>query len=563
MNTMNNKILNALTLAALMATPAVAQLGTIETNTTTKDLVRSMPTTNDGLVLTADGNMWAIVFEQISATPGIGYIELRYSTDQGANWIDNNYQVWGGKVATWSLASMCLARNGNLIHLLWTGKTGKAGANLYMSAYYQAFDVSKKAFVGSPELIADGYGRNNHFFGRSIAETGEGHLVVVVSGHRSGGLGLGGWSSGLWIKKKGATSWPTNGIKINLSSGIGPSMEVVGGKVHLTMRDTLGGYGPIYRRYDVKTNQFEVGVVRVWPSSQGTVVGAGNMYSFVIDVNGGKWLLWPEGVISGNQNAALNLSYAAPGKGDAQNDWAKNELFKDAKITGGNTSEYFYGLAGAIGNQVLVFYSKPSENFNTLYYEIWSAGKAVLPLAIKLSATTTNNRFQWVAGVRRRHNGHSPMVLTWGLRTAGTNSGQVDIWRVGSRGFYTVYGSGCQGNLGDEPRVTANGVPRQGATNTVTWSGMPSSSTCWVGIGLNAVTPFPMGIFGVPICTLDTDLALGVFPGSTTSTGTYVFSAVVPASPNLLGFGVQFQLLSAAAGSPGGMISSPAVAWRF
>ncbi len=36
-----------------------------------------------------------------------------------------------------------------------------------------------------------------------------------------------------------------------------------------------------------------------------------------------------------------------------------------------------------------------------------------------------------------------------------------------------------------------------------------------------------------------------------------------PSSPNLLGFGVQFQLLSAAAGSPGGIISSPAVAWRF
>ena len=213
------RILNTLTLAALMATPAAAQLlGTIEANTTTKDIVRCMQTTNDGLVLTADGNMWALVYERIS-TSNPGYLELRYSTDQGAKWIDNNYQILGGKVQTSSLASMCLARNGNLIHLLWPAKTGKAGANAYYSAWYQAFDVSKKAFVGSPELIADGYGANNQFYGYSIAETGEGHLVAAITGHRSGGLGLTGWSCGLWIKKKGATSWPTNGIKVNTGSG--------------------------------------------------------------------------------------------------------------------------------------------------------------------------------------------------------------------------------------------------------------------------------------------------------------------------------------------------------
>ncbi|MHC4515578.1 MAG: hypothetical protein ACYS5W_18015 [Planctomycetota bacterium] len=558
-----HRILNALVLSTLISTPAAAQLlGTIEANTTTKDIVRCVQTTNDGLVLTADGNMWALVYEKISAS-GIGYLELRYSTDQGAKWIDNNYQVQGGKVQTSSLASMCLARNGNLIHLLWPAITGKGGANQYYSTYYQAFDVSKKAFVGNPELIADGYGANNQFYGHCIAETGEGHLVAAITGHRSGGLGLTGWSCGLWIKKKSATGWPTNGIKVNTGSGVTPSMDVVGERVHLTMRDTTGGYGPIYRRYNVKTNQFEVGATRCWPSSQGTVVGAGNIYGFVIDVNGGKWLLWPEGVVSGNKNAALNLSYAAPGKGDAQNDWAKNELFKDAKIKGGNSSERFYGLARAIGNQVLIFYSKPSENFNTLYYEIWSGGKALLPKPITLSATTTTNRFEWVSGVRRRHNGHSPMVFTWGLRTASTNSGQVDIWRIGGRGFYTVYGSGCQGNLGDEPQVTANGRPSQGSTNTVTWSGMPKSAQSWLGIGVNAVTPIPMNMFGAPMCTLDTDLLVAVFGGSTTPAGTYVFSANVPSSPSFLGAGVQFQVLSAALGSPGGVISSPAVAWRF
>ena len=80
----------ALTLAVLMASPAAAQLlGTIETNTTSKDIVRCMQTTNDGLLLTADGTMWALVYERIS-TSNPGYLELRYSTDQGANWVDNN-----------------------------------------------------------------------------------------------------------------------------------------------------------------------------------------------------------------------------------------------------------------------------------------------------------------------------------------------------------------------------------------------------------------------------------------------------------------------------------------
>ncbi len=553
----------ALSLVALMASPAAAQLlGTIEANTTQKDYVRCMQASDDGLVLTADGTMWALVFERITSNPP-GYIELRYSTDQGAQWIDNNYQVHGGKINCSSLASMSLARNGKLIHLLWSAQTGKAGAGQYLSAYYQAFDVTKKAFVGNPELIADGYGANNQFYGFGIAETGEGDLVALITSHRSGGLGLGAWSCGLWIKKKGATTWPTNGIQVNTGSGTYPSIEVIGEKVHLTMRDTTGGYGPIYRRYDVKAGKFDIPVTWCWPSSQGTVVGAGNVYAFVIDVNGGKWLLWPEGPQSGNKNAALNLSYAAPGKGDAQNDWVKNELFKDSKIIGGNSQERFYGLARAIGNQVLVFYSKPSESFNNLYYEIWSNGKSLLPTPITLSSTTITNRFEWVAGVRRRDNGHSPMVFTWGMRTAGTNSGQVDIWRIGSRGFYTIYGSGCQGNLGGEPQVTANALPTQGSTNTITWSGLANNSISWLGIGLNAVTPISMVNFGAPICTLDTDLLVAVLGGSTTSTGTFVFSANVPSSPNLAGAGVQFQVLTAATGSPGGVISTPAVAWRF
>jgi hypothetical protein len=340
-------------------------------------------------------------------------------------------------------------------------------------------------------------------------------------------------------------------------------MEVVGEKVHLTMRDTTGGYGPIYRRYDVKTASFDIPVVRCWPSSQGTVVGGGNVYSFAMDDDGGKWLLWVEGVVSGNQNAAMNLSYAAPGKGDAQNDWVKNELFKDSGITGGNTAQRFYGLGRTVGNSMYVFYSRPQDNYNTLYYELWSAGTSVLPMPIAISTTTTANRFEWVAGVRRRHNGHSPMAVTWGLRQNGTSSGQVDLWRLGGRGFYTVYGSGCQGNLGAEPEVTANTVPAPGAMTTITWSGMPVSSSCYLGLGLNAVTPIPLTFLSAPDCTLDHDLAVLAYPGSTTAAGDYVFSATVPNLPSLIGFGVQFQLLSVAAGSPGGVITSPAVAWRF
>ncbi|MCA8955809.1 MAG: hypothetical protein KDC87_07035, partial [Planctomycetes bacterium] len=452
--------LTTLALVTLASAPVVAQTGVIEANSSTKDLVRGMQTSNDGVVATANGTLWALVWERVSAT-GIGSLELRYSTDQGSTWVDNNIKIQGGAIAHSSLGTMSLARNGQRIHLLWSALTGQGGANLYYSAWYQAFDVVAKTFVGSPELIADGYGTNNQFYGHAIAETGEGHLVAAITSHRAGGLGLAAWSCGLWIKQKGTTTWPTNGIQVNTGSGQNPAMEVVGERVHLTMRDTTGGYGPIYRRYNVKTASFEVGVVPCWPSSQGTTVGAGNLYSFVLDDDGGKWLLWPEGVVSGNTNAALNLSYAAPGKGDAQNDWAKNELFKDSGITGGNTAERFYGLARTTGSNVYVFYSKPADGYNTLYYEVWSGGKSVVP-PIKLSSTTTTDRYTWVAGVHRRHNGHAPMVVTWGLYVASTSSGQVDFWRAGNRGFYTVYGSGCQGSLGDEPTVTANSYPTQG-----------------------------------------------------------------------------------------------------
>src|SRR5690606_2181107 len=118
------------------------------------------------------------------------------------------------------------------------------------------------------------------------------------------------------------------------------------------------------------------------------------------------YALWPSGIVSGSQIAGLHLTYAPPGKGAQNADWTDTLLFNDPatspngkKITGGNTSERWFTLSFAGDDTVNVLYSKPSEDWQNLYWELWKNGAQVLgPIAPITS--TTRNKFEWVTGFR-------------------------------------------------------------------------------------------------------------------------------------------------------------------
>lgn len=500
---------------ALAPLAGQTMVGTVVDHSAT-DVHNRCSGTNQRVVACApDGSMWTLLYRDDGSTRSL---YLRSSTDDGKTWSG----AYNTAIATpGSIGSIAIDRVSNLLHVGWTAK----GSTTYNSAYYQAFDVATKTWVGTPQNVAAGYGSNNQFGVQDIAVTPKGTVVLAINGHRSGGLGMSSWSTALAVKKVTDTAFPPNTssnsnlYQMNTSSGTGCNLQVEGENIHCIFRDTAGGYGPRYSVFDTETLTYSIKAVPIGPGNNTTPpAGAGSIYSFFMDPSGGKWVLWPSGIVSGSQIAALRLAYAGPGMGGQNADWTDTQIFNDAttsplgnKITGGNTSERWFTIAYAGNDTVNLVYSKPSEDFRNLYWEIWSAGSQVLgPVAPVTS--TVDYKFQWVSGVRNNELESAAMFMVWGERdvtATPSRSGKVTFWSNRPSNRVVDFGLACQGTLSEAPNLSVDGPAASGGTFTLQFSDHPASSSTLLAVGLQLLQPpLDLQFMGAPACYLNHDFPL-------------------------------------------------------
>ena len=195
-----SRIVSFVGIAVLCSGIVPAQV-TILKGAASNGLARTMNNNDNSVALTPDGAMWAVVYV-VNSTGANGHLQLRRSTDHGTTW-PNAYALPNNKAHNHqhnNSGCIVAGRDGDKLHVSWADKTANAA---YWSAMHQVFNTRTLRWIGAPALLAKGYGANNQFWPVDIAMTPKGTVVVCVSGHRGGGLGLGAWDCGLAVKVRG------------------------------------------------------------------------------------------------------------------------------------------------------------------------------------------------------------------------------------------------------------------------------------------------------------------------------------------------------------------------
>lgn len=577
-------------LAACLFSTGLSAQSLVSIGIPTSGLARTMNNNNNCIAETPDGAMWTVVYD-VDLTGSNGRLVLKRSTDNGTTWSTGvNLPNFKGHNHQHNNSGCIVAgRRPDRLHVAWADKE----ASTVWSAQYQEFDTSTQTWIGTPTLLAQGTGSNNQFWPVDIGVTEKGTVVVCISGHRSGGLGLGSWDCGLAVKKPGGSF---NSTLYNLRQGgasysQNASIAIHGEVVHTCMKNATGGYGICYRAYDTETDSWlQASQVAVGPSNN-SGIAAGNKSVIAVDSGGGIYVLY----VTGNSTAArtLRLAYAPPGKGSLNGDWQDISVIANTAtvgqnyrnvastasgypiLQGGNTTYRNYSLSagtmsGGLNNAVVVAYSKPFEDFSKLYTQVFAGGVQTIP-EIQVSSPTNVYplQFEWVTGLRQGDRGSEPAFVTYGKTDAAAPNngpyanGQVAFWRIGTPdgGRTVAFGVACQGSLNEAPRIQAKSArPRIGQTYTMSLDRFPASTNLFLALGTKPYAPgIDLGIMGAPGCTLDIDVPL-VVGLKADSSGQVSLPTQIANDTKLIGVTVYTQSLCAAPGAnAGGLLTSNAL----
>ncbi len=570
--------------ALCLAVGATAQ-STIVAGTAPSGLARTMNNNNSSLAMTADAVMWAVVYTTDKSGSN-GHLSLRRSTDHGKTW-PNSYQLPNNKSHNFhhnNSGNIVAGRNCSLLHVSWADKSANAS---YWSCMYQAFDVSTLKWVGTPVLIAKGYAANNQFWPVDIDVTPKGTLVICVSGHRSGGLGLGSWDCGLAIKKVSDTSF--SALK-NLRAGgafytQNAAITAVDEVIHCCMKSNQGLYGIAYRAYDTEQNKWlQSTQVMVGPNNnQNPNINAGNKSVIAADSKGGLYVLYVTGGPTAN-NKTMRLAYAKPGTGGKNADWSDLKVIPHTStvgknhrnvstsngayptIRGGNSTYRNYSLVVAAGDLVSVVYSKAFEVFQHLYIRTYKNGAALLPELRLSPSSAVPYSFEWVTGLRNGASSGAAHWLIYGktdLPSPGGSypNGKVEFWTMSSSNGRTVsFGTGCQGSLTSRPRMHASDSrPITNTKYTLHFDRFPANAKFFVAVGTKC-SFLDLTFIGATGCGMDINFPLLVSLVAS-GTGTLSIPWSVPNNAQIVGRKFYAQSFVAAPGAnAAGAVTSNAVA---
>ena len=257
-------------------------------------------------------------------------------------------------------------------------------------------------------------------------------------------------------------------------------------------------------------------------------------------------------------------------------DWQDIQVFRDIATTrtcnntlanqvkGGNSSERYYALSNA-GDTVYIVFSKPEDRFQKLYYNFYRDGKALLKQPLMLKTSTVVNAFEWITGFRNNEVEGGVMFLTYGERNQSKSpkrSGTIQLWRLGVGGNTVSFGTGCQGNLKQVPRLRTDSAPSIGANINVLLDRHPNIATLFLAFGFSC-QKLDLSFMGAPGCAMETTfpIILGTRVGAQ---GALTIPFKIPNNSSLLNSGANMQsFVSAVGANAAGALTSNAIALRF
>ena len=529
--------------------------------------VHSMTNNQNSAATLGNGDVAAVVYRQTSDTKG-GHLALAVTKDP-LTWTDyyplpNNF--WH-RAHEWNSGVMCASRDCDILHVGWADLVLNSS---YLCAYYQDFNATTRKWIGTPTRIATAdHTKKQGVFTRDIAVTNRGTLAIAVGVGPNGGQGMGPWDCGLLIKKAGAKSFSK--LYPMRNGGYPESREasivVIEEIVHCAFKSSKGAGGMAYRSFDTTTMTWQQSTqVMVGPNHNGINgvdgINAGNKGMITADTMGGLYIMYLSGSNGGVvANNKMRMAYAKNGTGSKNSDW-KDCGILDHNLTlgknprgvtnpdpaypilqGGDTDYYYYTVAPGIQDAVFVFYSKPWEDFQHKYMQIWLHGvnqKWFGGQEIQFWNDTAPLVFERLGALRNTSSLGHAVWLSYGKTDAPINglapNGIVRLWAVTTNlGRTASFGTGCSGANGQVPRMRANStnLPQLGNRYQIDIDRMPSQAMFTLLLGFQC-QKLNLGFMGAGACDLHTDYPV-VYPLQASANGDFSLQWPIPNDPTLIG----------------------------
>lgn len=554
--------------------------------------VHSMPNSQNSLASTGDGSVVALIYRQTSATAG-GHLTLAVSTGLGTVW--NSFyplpQNTGHRVHDRNSGVMCAGRACHVVHVGWADRSV---GGTFTSAYHQGFDTTARKWIGKPTLLgaANATGKR-HVVTTDIAVTPRGTVAVAIGVGANGGLGMGAWECGLRVREKGKTAFSklhpvrNGGMPWSRDAAIVAVDEVI----HCCFKNQKGSGGIAYRSFDTVTMKWQQSAqVMVGPNDNGiggvSGINAGNKSMIAKDTRDNLYILYVTGSDGGlKNNNKMRMAYTTAGKGSLNTDWADLEILSHTTtlgknprgvakndpayplLQGGLTDYYNYTLAPGFQGSMIVVYSKPWEDFQNKYIQIWQYGLNV-PIGgskeINFWADKEPYMFERLVGMRNTSSVGQGAWLVYGKndkpKAGQAPNGQVRLWAVTySTGRTISFGTGCRGTLAQVPRMHANEqFASLGNPYYVNFDRFPLLANFFLALGMKCQT-LDLGAIGAPGCELNIEFPV-IAPLRVGVNGQLKLTWNVPNQNNLIGaffYSQSFVLNSRA--NPAGAITSNAL----
>jgi hypothetical protein len=557
----------SLVAAATLTTVLGAQLPgppTIMRGTAPNGDVRSMSNNQNSLASLADGSLAAVIYKQSTATTG-GHLTLGISTDFIKWTFYSLPHNTGHRVHEWESGVLCAGHKCDVLHVGWSDRSV---GGVYHSAWYQTFSTSTRKWIGAPVRIAAANASLKQSVQvRDITVTPLDTVAIAYGIGATGGLGMGAYECAIRVRKKGQSSFSaqyamrSGGLSWSREASIVASGEVI----HCAFKNQKGDGGIAYRSFDTTTLKWQqASQVMVGPNNNGTRgidgINAGNKALISKDTRGGLYIMYVTGSTGGlKSNNKMRMAYAKPGTGSNNADWKDLEVMPHTTtlgknprgvgktdpsypmMQGGDTSCTYYTLAPGFQGSMIIVYSKPWEDFQNMYLQIWQYG-INFPMPTKEIAFWTGNEpfdFERLGGMRSTFSiGHAVWVV-YGKNdkpTAGqAPNGWVRLWASSySTGRTISFGTGCKGRLPKIPRMHADEQFAQlSLPYWMEFEDFPANANFFLVLGTKCVRT-DLTLMGAPGCELNIDFPIAV-PLKVNAAGTLMLTWNVPNDSNLIG----------------------------
>lgn len=334
------------------------------------ETVVSMACTQKAVARSSDGTWWLTIGRYAPKDEAAGRAERSalelWSSIDGIQWA--------------SAATVPMTRSGGaslvadpdrpVLHMLWS----RADDNGLNEPYYQAFDLARREWVGTPNCLQKAVSADDQYYACDLERAQNGTLVAAFGSHSSPPFPpwKSGWSSAIRVLEPAAKEWGPVQLLNVASYGVGTDLCQNGNRIESSYRTCPYEAIVAVRTYDAATRAFVQEIDEPVSGAMEGSLGIANTCMVAVDALGGRYVMHVYADM-GPGNGKVRVAYAPPGGSE----WRCSEVFADAPMIRGNEHYSHFVLARGPGNQVLAFYGKLEEECANLYQRVFDGGECI------------------------------------------------------------------------------------------------------------------------------------------------------------------------------------------